>query len=493
MATDRRREPWSFNKVIIWTSKLIKDLAASPSITSGSGAPSASEPKGSTYLRTGGAGANQVLYVATDSVGTWEALQGDNDFGSAGIETDIVTESTTGAGVTIPDGVELNIGTGKDLYWLSDGTNVDAVAAGDYDITAGSYSVTDGTATVSLDGSGAISIDDGTGSIDLDGAGALSLTDVTTIDLDGSGAVSINSSGGAIRVGGDNVAQDVGIGTSGARGILIGSAAAASVGIDAGVGTLSLTADAYAEIDAGSYLALEETAQRLRGFRRLSDRYELCWVAGEDGLVATNASAAFTVSRHFELQGTSASDDDCTYYAEGGLSIETDGSDGDEVILWPHQDAAITPWDDITWGTDQEVSWECEISTAPLIATQIIWAGLKLTNSDVKATDADQVYFRYEDDVAAGNLELVYANTADGLVSVDTGVTLAGDTKYHLKLVFQADRTVKCYVNGALVATTNALDDATDLKPVIGTAADGAAAAVSIVVHGQSISRSIGA
>lgn len=43
-------------------------------ITAGTGAPSASQPKGSLYLRTDGSGINDRMYVAIDAVGTWAAL-----------------------------------------------------------------------------------------------------------------------------------------------------------------------------------------------------------------------------------------------------------------------------------------------------------------------------------------------------------------------------------------------------------------------------------
>lgn len=45
-----------------------------PTITSGSGAPASSQPKGSLYLRTDGSGTNDRMYVATDSAGTWTAV-----------------------------------------------------------------------------------------------------------------------------------------------------------------------------------------------------------------------------------------------------------------------------------------------------------------------------------------------------------------------------------------------------------------------------------
>ncbi len=43
-------------------------------ITSGAGAPSASVPKGSLYLRSDGTTTNDRMYVATDAAGTWTAV-----------------------------------------------------------------------------------------------------------------------------------------------------------------------------------------------------------------------------------------------------------------------------------------------------------------------------------------------------------------------------------------------------------------------------------
>ena len=40
-------------------------------VTTGSGAPSASDPKGSLYVRTDGSSSSTRLYIATDAAGTW--------------------------------------------------------------------------------------------------------------------------------------------------------------------------------------------------------------------------------------------------------------------------------------------------------------------------------------------------------------------------------------------------------------------------------------
>ena len=47
---------------------------AAPTVTSGSGAPSATEPNGSIYLRTNGANADQAIYARIG--GAWVALKG---------------------------------------------------------------------------------------------------------------------------------------------------------------------------------------------------------------------------------------------------------------------------------------------------------------------------------------------------------------------------------------------------------------------------------
>ncbi len=65
-----------------------------PSINAGTGAPTALEPKASVWLRTDGASAAEVLYVATDAIGTWVAL-------TIVAAASVLAESVVGAGITI--------------------------------------------------------------------------------------------------------------------------------------------------------------------------------------------------------------------------------------------------------------------------------------------------------------------------------------------------------------------------------------------------------
>lgn len=90
----RIRNNAAFNDLVIWTSTNPNDVATSPTLSSGSGAPSASEVDGSLYLRTNGS-----LYQRVSSA--WVLIGSTSDFGSGGILTDTISESTAGAGVSI--------------------------------------------------------------------------------------------------------------------------------------------------------------------------------------------------------------------------------------------------------------------------------------------------------------------------------------------------------------------------------------------------------
>jgi hypothetical protein len=231
---------------------------------------------------------------------------------------------------------------------------------------------------------------------------------------------------------------------------------------------------------------------------QLSRRYELRWTAGARGKPGLNADIqnAAEATREiadpdFELLGTNATSGSSAINAEGGVRLTTAGADGDEVILVPHLDASQSAWGLVTWGTDREVEWECFIKSGSNITNAIIWAGLKLTNTEVTVTDNDQVFFRYEDDVNSGKFQAIYSIGGTD-TATDAAVTVATSTQYHLRISIDASRIARMYINDALVATSTALTDATDLIPYIGVAADGAAAAKSIDVYGQAISRIAG-
>lgn len=190
----------------------------------------------------------------------------------------------------------------------------------------------------------------------------------------------------------------------------------------------------------------------------------------------------------FEILGTGASDLDVTFSTTvAGIQLQTDGSSGDQVIVLPHLDTLYTAWTGILWGTENQVEWECIIRTDASVADVTIWAGLKLTNTSVVATDADQVFFRFDGGVA--NWEAV-TSIADTDTETDTGAAniVAINTVYKLRITIDSSRVARFYINNVLVHTTAALTDDVSFIPYIGVQ-DTAAAVKTITLIKQKISR----
>ena len=242
--------------------------------------------------------------------------------------------------------------------------------------------------------------------------------------------------------------------------------------------------------------------ERLIGFHRLGERTGFVWNAGERGKPAINAdiqneseAVRMIADPDFEVLGTNGVTASVTFNAEGGVNLTTAGASADQVIVAPHLDVSQSGWMQTTWGTDKETRWECRLTTASAITSIIIWAGLKLTNTSTTATDNDQAFFRFAPSVNSGKWQAVYSiGNVD--VSTDTGIAVAASTAYHLAIIIDSTRVPRFYITigtgePVLVATGTALTDATDFIPYIGVEAS-AAAAKSIVLHGEAISRVTG-
>lgn len=243
----------------------------------------------------------------------------------------------------------------------------------------------------------------------------------------------------------------------------------------------------------------------------LSDRLELKWVAGQRGKPGINAdiqnvaeSVRMIADPDFQVAGTNAASSGTAYAATGGITLTTAGADGDAVILQPHTNASQSPWGQFTWGTSKSVEWECEIATGASIASTVIWAGLKLTQTGAVATDDDQVYLRYQNGVTSGNW-VVVSSIANTDTQTDSGITVAVSTRYRIKIRIDSTRKAFVYMSVGtsptgtderiadwkLLYTTAALTSVS-LIPYIGVSASGAAAAKSITVYGEAISKTIG-
>ena len=218
-------------------------------------------------------------------------------------------------------------------------------------------------------------------------------------------------------------------------------------------------------------------------------------------------------NQNFEVLGTNMTSALCTRNATAaGITLTTATADEDQAILAPHLDGA-SAWNATKWGTENEVTWECSINTNA-IDNQKLWAGLKLTNDQLIATDADQAYFKFQTDATNSEafddytlLHFIHSIGGTDYISA-LPITVAANTIYHLKISIDSDRKLSIFVNGTQYNITStsgstggtavtsgttksaAMTDDIDLIPYIGIeAGDGAAEAVD--VHYQCISRTI--
>lgn len=185
-----------------------------------------------------------------------------------------------------------------------------------------------------------------------------------------------------------------------------------------------------------------------------------------------------TPCEHLEITGTNAKNS-CVAYSttEGGITFTTNGADNDQVILIPHSDSTQTAWNNMKFGTENQVEWECALRTGASIADMSFWGGLKLTNVGTYATDLNQAYFLYasNDDMGAlttnANLYFVYSLGGNDYIT-NLGLAVAINTIYKLRIVIDSDRKVKVYVNGTqygLVTSVgeNTVSDSTQLSSAL--------------------------
>ena len=235
---------------------------------------------------------------------------------------------------------------------------------------------------------------------------------------------------------------------------------------------------------------------------------------------ATNAAntairlAEKVANRNFEALGTNMTTALCTFNAtSAGIVLTTATADQDQAIIAPHLDTNQTAWQVTKWGTENQVEWECSINTNA-IDNQKLWAGIKLTNDQLVATDADQAYFKFQTDATNSEAftdftvwHFIYSVGGTDYISA-LPITVAANTIYHLKISIDSDRKASIFVNGVQYNVTStsgstggtavttgttkslALTDDVDLIPYIGIEA-GAAAAEAVDVQYQSISRVI--
>jgi hypothetical protein len=220
------------------------------------------------------------------------------------------------------------------------------------------------------------------------------------------------------------------------------------------------------------------------------------------------------LNRNWEALGTNMTTALATFAAtSAGILATTAGADADQAILTPHLDTAATAWAGTKWGTENEVHFETSIML-PALDNQKVWAGLKLTNDQLVATDDDQAYFKYQTDATNSEAftdfakwHFVHSIGGTDFIS-QIPVTVATNTPYHLRFEIDSDRKAAIFVNGIQYNVTStsgstggtavttgttrsgALTDNVDLIPYVGIEA-GAAAAEAVNVHYVCCSRNV--
>lgn len=212
-------------------------------------------------------------------------------------------------------------------------------------------------------------------------------------------------------------------------------------------------------------------------------------IATDENSNAAAHLARNLANRDFELLGANMTTALCTFNAtNAGILLTTAGADNDAAIVLPHLDTNQTAWSNIKWGTENQVEWLGSIKTGASVLTTGIWAGLKLTNTEVIATDADQAYFRYNTDDSNTTWHVISSiNGTD--TDTDTGVAVAANTQYKFKISIDANRVAKFYINEVCVYTSTALKNDIDLIPYIGVIELVVTDVSTLIVNYEKISR----
>lgn len=178
-------------------------------------------------------------------------------------------------------------------------------------------------------------------------------------------------------------------------------------------------------------------------------------------------------NKQFSVAGTNAVSTAAVLVAGGGVRFTTTTASADQVIAIPVAAINSVEVSQFNLGalSQSKPIFETVIKTGTAVTLQTIWAGLKLTNTSVSATDANQAFFRFQD-VATLAAGLGQFQCVTGVSGVNTtqlsGVTVALSTNYHLKITLDANRVPRYYINGVLVATGPAMTTAITLKPYVG-------------------------
>lgn len=192
-------------------------------------------------------------------------------------------------------------------------------------------------------------------------------------------------------------------------------------------------------------------------------------VPAADTYTSAGMQKSLNVNPNFMLVGTNAASAGATRDTAGGVVLTTTTASGDQEIVTPHTASGLSAWAGTNWASAKSPCFEATIVTGANITAETIWAGLKLTNTDATATDADAAYFRYCDTENGGRWQLVIANNSV-VLDLDTTVTVTVSTQYTLRIEIDSSLVVHGFINGVEYNpnTSNLVRTGKNLIPYVG-------------------------
>ena len=209
------------------------------------------------------------------------------------------------------------------------------------------------------------------------------------------------------------------------------------------------------------------------------------------------------------LAGTYAVVTDITHNTSGGINLKTNAGGTDQAYLIPNTASTVdTGLSNILWDTGKRPAVEWCFTTENAVAgisSMTAWCGFTITTPDGYnvTADNDQVKVEYVAGANSGNFMIRYStDTADGSTvvdySIDTGIAVAINTTYVVKIALDSDRVAWVNIADAAdlgaaveIPTKYALKDVTTLIPTIGVQ-DDTTAAKQIAVHYVALGRDRG-
>lgn len=190
-------------------------------------------------------------------------------------------------------------------------------------------------------------------------------------------------------------------------------------------------------------------------------------IASGGAVSATTTAALAAAGRDLELSGVGASDGDVTYGTSMQLVVQTDNSDGDQILLFPHQDTLATS---LAAGvlTDNSPCYGIILKSKTAITSRRIKVGLVLTTALNVTTDNDQVFASYgtdaSDPLGITNWNLAYSIGGTDTAPASSGVAVAIDAIVRIEIRVNSARLASLWIDGVKTNTSTALTTAVSLK-----------------------------